>query len=217
MATFASDNGAGTVALVAVGAAASGLALIGRWPSRVVVSGNEVEWEEIRETLDSQIAAAQDDTDNRAVIAELVTLRSRLRALERTGDVAEHPAARYDYEVRAAVLRVRAGAEIFAEPSRSGDRPDFTVRWDGRVVLVETKWRGETDDSFYGSTLSRLTGPMGPADRLLVVSNATNVGLAGQELEGLIGPRGRLVRWRGPTDDPGLAEALNALLGHGPT
>jgi hypothetical protein len=42
VASFVSGNGAGAAALVAVGALCGGVALIGRWPSRISMSGNEL-------------------------------------------------------------------------------------------------------------------------------------------------------------------------------
>jgi hypothetical protein len=209
VATFVSSNGPGTVALVVVGAAASILALIGRWPSRVVVSGNEVVWEEIYETIDSQAAAARYDTGK---FAELVTLRRRLQALELTGDVPEHPAAAYDRAVHEALLRVVPGAQVFVEPTRSRERADFVLRRDPRAVAVETKWRAEIGEPFRGSTLAELTGRLDPAARVLVVSNAHDITPAGQQLHALVGPRGRVVSWRSAEDDARLAAALDALL-----
>jgi hypothetical protein len=66
VASFVSGNGAGAAALVAVGALCGGVALIGRWPSRISMSGNELTWEDVRETVDSQIevvrAAGEDSS-----------------------------------------------------------------------------------------------------------------------------------------------------------
>ena len=52
---FLNNNGAGAAALVITGALTSALGLVGRWPSRVAVSGNEISWESIDQTMESQI------------------------------------------------------------------------------------------------------------------------------------------------------------------
>jgi hypothetical protein len=116
IATFTTTNGAGAVALIAAGAGAAGLGLLGRWPSKVAVSGNEFSWDEIEETLDSQIETAREDEANPAVLRELETLKNRLDELQRTGAVAEHPAARYDREVLAALHRVMPGPISWCNP-----------------------------------------------------------------------------------------------------
>ena len=52
------------------------------------MSGNEVSWEEVRETVDAQIdvVKASGETDD-SVVVELTSLRERLDVLQRTGAV----------------------------------------------------------------------------------------------------------------------------------
>ena len=91
VAAFLSGNGAGTAALVAVGGACGVLGLMGRWPSRVSISGNDIVCKDVKETVNSQIQADESAT----VLAELKDLRSRLTVLQQTGVVPEHPAQTY--------------------------------------------------------------------------------------------------------------------------
>lgn len=204
IATFTTTNGAGAVAPIAAGAGAAGLGLLGRWPSKVAVSGNEFSWDEIEETLDSQIETAREDEANPAVLRELETLKNRLDELQRTGAVAEHPAARYDRDVLAALHRVMPGVDILVQSAGSRDTADFEIRAHSRPILVETKWRRDEDGPFRVSTLSRITAHLKPDDRLLVVSNATVIEPAATALKEQIGTRGVVVTWRTPRDDPSL-------------
>lgn len=211
IATFTTGNGAGAVALIAAGAGAAGLALLGRWPSKVAVSGNEFTWQEIEETLESHIETAREDEANPAVLRELEALKRRLDELQRTGTVAEHPAARYDRDVLAALNRVMPGVDIVVQSAGRPDSPDFVIRAHRRPILVETKWRLNEDAPFGGSTLSRITAHLKPDDRLLVVSNARAIEPAAAALEKQIGTRGAVVSWRTPHDDSSLAQALGTL------
>jgi hypothetical protein len=108
--------------------------------------------------------------------------------------------------------RVLPSAEIIAEESRSREIADFVVRQADRTVLVESKWRAADEGPFRGSTLARLTANIDPKDRLLVVSNSTDVSIARRNLDGLIGARGRVVSWHSPSDDAELARTLISLL-----
>ena len=54
VAAFLSGNGASTAALIVTGCLSGALGLIGRWPSRVTVSGNEISWESIDQTMESK-------------------------------------------------------------------------------------------------------------------------------------------------------------------
>jgi hypothetical protein len=91
-ASFLGKNGAGAAALVAVGAVCGVLALMGRWPSRISMSGNELSWPEVKETVDSQIEVAEKSGEASEALRELKELRERLDVLQRTGSVPEHPA-----------------------------------------------------------------------------------------------------------------------------
>lgn len=210
-AVFKTSNGAGAVALIAAGAVGWVVALIGRWPSRVAVSGNELAWDQVDETIETQIQVASESGEGATVIRELAILRQRLLELQRTGAVSEHPAARYDRQVEDAISRTRPKASIFAEISRTRSRADFTVQEGGQQLLVETKWRADAEGPFRGSTLKQLTGSVGQLGRLLVISNSRDVRLAQEELYRLIGRRGRVVSWRSSDDDAGLAIALREL------
>src|SRR5205085_7906666 len=63
VATFTNGEGSGAVALIGAGLLAGVLGLVGRWPSKISVSGSEISWPEVKETVDEQIEAAQDAGD----------------------------------------------------------------------------------------------------------------------------------------------------------
>jgi hypothetical protein len=215
VASFLTPNGAGATSLVAVGAACSVLALIGRWPSRISMSGNEVSWEEVRETVDAQIdvVKASGETDD-SVVVELTSLRERLDVLQRTGAVPEHPAALYDRAVASAISRILPGAEVIEQETRNRDFPDFLVRYHNAQVYVETKWRSDPSRPLAGSTLPRLLNMLPHNAKLLVVVNSTRppTGGAAEILKGAIGRRGDIVTWQDIRDDAELGQTLTSLL-----
>jgi hypothetical protein len=215
VASFLAPNGAGATSLVAVGAACSILALIGRWPSRISMSGNEVSWDEVRETVDAQIdvVKASGETDD-GVVAELTSLRERLDVLQRTGTVPEHPAALYDGAIAAAISRVLPGAEVIEQETRSRDLPDFLIRYHNTQVYVETKWRSDPSRPLAGSTLPGLLNTLPHNAKLLVVVNSTRAptGGAAEILKQAIGRRGDIVAWQDIRDDAELGRALTSLL-----
>jgi hypothetical protein len=213
-ASFISSNGAGAASLVVVGAFCGVVALIGRWPSRISMSGNEMTWEDVRETVDSQIEVVQASGEDSSVLYELRYLRERLDYLQRTGSVASHPAEVYDEEVTAAVTRLLPGAELSAQVNRSRSRADFTMDYRGYRVLIETKWRANSQEPFAGRTLPQLLGRLDKDAKLLVVVNASpsGVSVAQRAVADALGARGRVVGWRDVRDDPRLSAALSALL-----
>lgn len=120
-ASFLSKNGAGAAALVAAGTVCAVLALMGRWPSRISMSGNEFSWDDIKETVDSQIEVAENSGEANDALSELRELRERLDVLQRTGSIPEHPAETYDKSVWA------------APPTASSRCPDHPTRnWQKR-------------------------------------------------------------------------------------
>jgi hypothetical protein len=211
---FLGPNGASATALIITGALTSALGLIGRWPSRVTVSGNEISWERIDQTMESQIRIAQQDDDSEAALRELLSLRDRLAVLQQTGSVPMHPAEAYDQAVLAAISRLLPGAEIIAQGTRSRAISDFTVQYQGSTLLVETKWRADPDQPFGGSTLPVLLSGLSPGARLLVVTNTSVPPLprARQILHDALGDRGRIACWLDIRDDPALGQALAALI-----
>ena len=213
-ASFLGSNGLGAAALIAVGGLCGMLGLMGRWPSRISMSGNEVIWETIEQTVSSQIQVAVDNDESETVLAELTTLRSRLAELQRSGIVPSHPAQIYDDDVAAAIRRLLPQAEIVRQ--QVGDRatPDFIVRYRRSTLFVETKWRADPSRPFGGSTLPLLIQRLNQDARLLVITN-TNVPprpSASVTLREAMGARGRIVQWLDAADDGGLAGALTALL-----
>lgn len=213
VAAFLNSNGAGAAALIITGALTGALGLVGRWPSRVAVSGNEISWESIDQTMESQIQAAQQDDDGEEALRELLSLRDRLAFLQQTGSVPVHPAEAYDQAVMAAISRLLPGAEILAHGTRSRATPDFTVRYRDAVLLVETKWRIDPAEPFGGSTLPTLLAVLPAEARLLVVTN-TSVPprpRAYQVLRDALGDRGRIACWLDVRDDQALGLALMAL------
>lgn len=213
-ASFLGDNGLGAAALIAVGGICGMLGLMGRWPSRISMSGNEVTWETIDQTVSSQIQVAVDNDGSETVLAELTTLRSRLAELQRSGTVPSHPAQIYDDDVVAAIRRLLPQAGIVRH--EVGDRaiPDFIVRYRRSTAFVETKWRADPSRPFGGSTLPLLIQGLNKDARLLVITN-TNVPprpSASETLRQAMGSRGRIVQWLDAADDGALAEALASLL-----
>jgi hypothetical protein len=213
-ASFLSNNGAGAAALVAVGGACGVLGLMGRWPSRISMSGNEFSWEDVDQTVDSQIQVAEQSGEADTVLAELKNLRERLNVLQRTGSVPEHPAQTYDRAVEAAIRRLLPGAEVTRQQVRSREVADFVVRYHGNELYVETKWRSDPAQPFGGSTLPRLLERLPSEAKLLIVVNTSAAPLprAYKMVEAALGDRGRIVKWQDVRDDSKLGEALRSLL-----
>jgi hypothetical protein len=214
IASFRSLNGAGAAALIAAGVVCLLLSFIGRWPTRISVSGNEVSWSEVDETVASQIRAALASGEEKSVIAELQNLQSRLRGLQQTGEIPPHPAETYDQEVERAIARILGGAEVIRHHGRSDAIADFLVSYHGQELYVETKWRSDSTPTFTGSNLPRLlAGLETRAVRLLVVVNIPSISPdASKIVIDALGERGGIVTWRDSRDDAILGEALNALL-----
>ncbi len=213
VAAFVSDNGAGAAALVAVGALAGAFAAIGRWPTRVVFSGQELSWADVRETVESQIQTAKEGERPAAALAELAVLRERLDRLALTGEVPRHPAAEYDDQVADALRRVAPpGSRLLRTEVRSRETPDFELASDDHRVYVETKWRRDPLPAFRGETLHRLLPGLPPGAALLIVTNSVDVDAFRAELSSMLDGRARLVSWRQPADDDALRDALTALL-----
>jgi hypothetical protein len=212
IATFTATDGGGAAALIAAGVAATLLALIGYWPSRIGLSGNEFSWDEVVETVDEQIDAAEDAGET-AAVRELEDLRKRLFHAQRTGSVPMHPAAEYEEALQAALRRMFPGLPMSAAPGRSRDQADFELTvGDGTRLLVETKYKTDPQRPFRGSTLGPLWSRVGSTDRLLVVTNALNVDDAQEAVGRAVGSRGRLISWSGPRDDDALRAAASDLL-----
>lgn len=212
VATFTESAGSGAVALIAAGVAAGILGLLGHWPSRVVVSGHELSWDEVVETVDDQIDAARDAGES-AAVKELEDLRMRLAEAQRTGHFPMHPAAEYDEALRAAIRRVLPGLPLSVQPLRARDRADFELRVGAGRLLVESKFKLDPARPFRGSTLGPLLALVKRDDeRLLVVTNALDVVSAQGEVQQTIGARGRVVSWVGPKDDDALRAAVDDLL-----
>lgn len=212
VASFRGASGAGAASLVAAGLVSAVLGLIGRWPSRISMSGNELAWEEVRATVETQIEAAEDSGEGSQVIAELKVLEQRLELLRQTGAVAEHPAEAYDRAVEAAIRRLYPSASIVESGSRSRAAADFTVTIVEQDFFLETKWRADAARPFRGNTLAPLIRNLPLNSRLLVVTNAdAATGEAVKVVADSLGSRGRIVSWRDVRDDTNLAEAVEAL------
>jgi hypothetical protein len=213
-ACFVSQNGTGAAALVITGTLGVILALMGRWPSHITLSGNDLAWDDVERVVDSQISAARQGGDSDTSVSDLEEVKQRLVQLQQTGTVPEHPAEIYDRDVHAAISRLLPDAAITPQ-GRSRDVADFVVRYRGRTVHVETKWRSDREKPFGGSTLPRLFNSLASDSRLVVVINST-VPPAINAIElmaGTLADRGRIVQWRGVQDDAALGAALTALLG----
>lgn len=211
VATFTGGEGSGAVAMIGAGAVASVLALIGHWPSRVAFSGNELMWEDVVESVDEQIEAAEDAGDD-SVIRELKELRKRLAEAERTGSIPMHPAAQYDEAVHSALRRVLPGVTVLASSGRRRDQADFHVEVGTGRLLVETKYKSDPRSPFAGSTLDPLLSQLGGSDRLLIVTNTVHADRGRDSVKKALGDRARVITWFGPMDDDVLQAAIAQLL-----
>lgn len=213
-ASFVGNNGAGAAALIAVGGLCGMVGLMGRWPSRISMSGNEVTWEAIDQAVSSHIQVAADNDEGETVLAELTSLKERLAELQQTGTVPKHPAQIYDDGVVAAIRRLLPRAEIIWQEARDRATADFIIRYRGSTLFIETKWRADPSRPFGGSTLPLLTQRLPEDARLLVITNTSVPPLptAHEKLRQTVGDRGRIVQWLDAADDGSLAEALMSLL-----
>jgi hypothetical protein len=214
IAAFVSDNGGGAAALVAGGAVAGAFAAIGRWPTRVVVSGHELSWEQIRQTVDSQIQVAREDRPD--AFAELTVLRQRLDQLQRTGQLQNHPAQEYDDAVADALHRVAPSAQLLRSTVVSRQLPDFELIDEGRRAYVETKWRTDPRPAFRWKTLDQLIPALPARAPLLVITNSVDVTAAREQLSATEKVRIRVVSWNDEEDDDDLHAALAELLALSP-
>jgi hypothetical protein len=216
-ATLETTNGAGAAALVGGGIVLALLALIGRWPSTIRLSGNEMSWEKVDATVQSQIAGARASGEQAAVVDELVALGKRIDELRRTGSVPEHPAETYDRAVEAALRRIVPGAEIKRSRSPRLDIADFTVVGNKWRLEVETKWRTDAATSYRGTTLEPLIEALPDGTPLLVVVHGTAAAIrpALAKKRPVGDERLRIVAWRDQRDDARIEEALRALVGEG--
>jgi len=212
IAAFVNTNGAGTVALVATGAAAGVLALVGRWPTRIGVSGNEIAWDNVKQTVRSQIESAQAGGEPDAALTQLRLLQQRLDGLRVTGAVPEHPAARYDQRIKAAVCLLRPDLRVEQGPYRTDEIPDFTLRLGDRVAHLETKWRADPDTPVRASSLDTLIERLGPEAPLLVVANTPHIEQVTERVHQAMPGRALVVIWRDRHDDANLRDALDGLL-----
>lgn len=213
VATFTDGEGSAAVALIGAGALAGLLGLVGRWPSTISVSGNEISWIEVTETVDEQIEAAHDAGDEGAV-RELEVLRRRLEQMHRTGAAPRHPAAEYDDAVEEAIRRALPGASVRKEASRSRDKADFEVALGRKILLVESKFKHDPRRSFQGSTLAPLLDRLPEDQRLLIVTNSLDI----RQAEAVVRnhrDRVRVVTWISSADDAELRIALHQLLSEG--
>jgi hypothetical protein len=184
-------------------------------PSPVVsllsaAGGHELSWEQIRQTVDSQIQVVQEDRPD--AVKELTVLRERLDRLQRTGEFQRHPAAEYDDAVAEALRRVAASGQLLRRTVGSRQVPDFELVDGDRRIYVETKWRTNPRATFRWDTLSQLLPGLPPVACLLVVTNATDVAAAREQLSATEGIRIRFVSWNDEEDDDELRAALSELL-----
>lgn len=213
VATFTNGEGSGAVALIGAGAFAGLLGLVGRWPSKISLSGSEISWLEVKETVEEQIDAAQDAGDEGAV-RELEELRRRLEVMERTGNAPKHPAAQYDDAVEQAIRRAIPGATVRRSAGRSRAKADFEVKLGSNGLLIESKFKSDPRRSFHGSTLAPLLDRLTESERLLIVTNSLDTRGAEAVVRDHPG-RVRIVTWVGPADDTELSAALIQLLREG--
>jgi hypothetical protein len=204
-------NAAPSSVLIIAGACVGGLGLMGRWPEKVVISGNEFSWRGVKDVVDEQIEVARSTGEDPDVVQELVALRGRLDQLQMNGQVSEHPAVVYDRAVVEAIHRVRPAGRLEHTRGRSNREPDFVLQNGADRVFIETKWQPDGGAPFRGRTLPALLGSMPPDARLVVISNATDISDALDQVRAAIGSRGTVVTWQGRRHDDRLRAALNSL------
>jgi hypothetical protein len=210
IAAFVSTNGAGAAALVAGGVLAGAVAAIGRWPTRVTVSGHEVSWEYVKKTVDSQIRVARDDRPD--AVTELTVLRQRLDELQRTGQFQRHPAEEYDDAVSSALRRVAPAGRLLRSTLRSRRVPDFELIDSQRRIHIETKWRTDPRPAFRWDTLNQLIPGLPAGASLLVITNSVDITAAREQLAATQGITVRVVSWNDESDDDVLRAAVSELL-----
>jgi len=211
VATFLSSNAAPSAVLIVAGALTSGLGLIGRWPEKVTISGNEVVWPAVTDVVNDQIEVAERAGEPTAVIEELISLRKRLDQLQSTGHAPIHPAVAYDREVKDALRRVRPTSRLVQAADRSNRVADFVLHTNGSQINVETKWQPDGTASLRGRTLPSLLQSLPPDARLLVIANTADTSEAKERVSGFMGQRGAVVTWRSPRHDDRLRETLDSL------
>ncbi len=208
VAAFVGDNGPGAAALVLGGAAAGGVAAIGRWPSRIAAYGHEASWHRVHETVESQIRTAEESGQPASTLRELQVLRGRLDSLVRTGQVSRHPAEVYDDAVEDAMHRLAPGVRVVRQEVRGRDVADFELVKDDLRTYVETKWRLGPADPIRTETIEHLLNALPDGARLLVVANTPAIAEAQRKLA----DRTTIITWRDPSDDAQLRQALTDLL-----
>jgi hypothetical protein len=133
-------------------------------------------WEDVRETVDSQIEVVQAAGEDSSVLYE----RGRAQGTGKSLPLA---------------ARLHHGLP-------------------GYRVLIETKWRANSQAPFAGRTLPQLLERLDIEAKLLVIVNAlpSDISVAQQAVADVLGARGRVVGWRDVRDDSHLGAALTALL-----
>jgi hypothetical protein len=215
LAAIQNKNVTCAAALILVGAVCAAVGLMGRWPSKISMSGNELSWEDVKVTVDSQISNAKASGEAESVLLELTNLRERLDVLQRTGSVPMHPAQLYDEAVEAALRRVLPEAEIIKDEGISRASADFIIWYNANQVYVETKWRSNILRPFAGSTLPDLLETLPYGSKLIVIINTSIEPSKGAYnlMREAIGDGGRIVTWRSIRDDQALGSALLSLTG----
>lgn len=204
VATFATSNAAAAVAFLVAGLITILLALVGRWPERLIVGGNGVEWtaqrlaEELRERAENSPPEVAANLDR--VADEIVGL------------VPTAGPESYDHQVAGALSRCFPEARLVRERYRSDARYDFLLKFEDGDVWVETKFVKPPSNTFRGSRMRPLVdAAIAGGARLAVVVNVPEIEGAAKLLAEQLGDRGSVVTWVGPMDDPALVRAVSQL------
>jgi hypothetical protein len=194
---------------IVVGAAACLLAAIGHWPANLSWGNASVAFaisNQLRNEIDDVI-----DTAPEAAKASLERVRDMVSAVQVDQTPRVAAAIAYDDEIDAALRRLYPGARIRRDTEWSRDRPDFWLLIDDHELRIETKHVGSAT-SFSGSSLETLLDQTEEGGRLLVITNAADIGRGRDRVDGRLGPRGEVITWRSPADDGALEGAVTALL-----
>lgn len=208
-AVFRSENGAGTVALLATGGVLLILGLVGLMPSRVVIAGTEID---LLRVIERALEGSEPEVRERVATA---VLEESLDAAEVVTTNVNRVAASwaidmiYAGEASSALRRVLPpNAEMTDQPLLSnGFRPDAMVVSGERKVAVEFR-RGPVDDIRWGFLALRRIQDNDNFG-ILLVSSAVRTPLL-QRTQNSVGLG--IVVWEGPVDDDRLRKALHAAL-----
>lgn len=228
--TFVDKSNVGSTTLIVTGTFALMFAASGRWPTKIIVAGNEIDLSEavqaegnvelkseslqdISQRLFEETSAFLQMTQNKSLAETPVgNFETFLRELEQSSGIADVRA--YDAAIAGFLSSHFPDAHVISQRSIDAELADFELALPNSAsLLIETKYIDPPANRFVGTTLDALISRI-PADkRLLVIANVENVELARTKLQKALGSnRADVVCWRGPMDDHELVSAINRFI-----